>query len=452
MHFSHALKVREDICFGCSHCINACPTEAIRIKHGKASIYENRCIDCGECFTACPVCAIVVEQEDFKSIFNYKHRVAIIPSILLGQFKFDVSFGKIKEALIQIGFTDALESAAFHHVHKELTKEYLKENEDTKPLISPFCPAIVRLIQVKFPSLVDNIVLVKPAIDFTALHIRKKLMESGVNNDDIGVFYITPCAAKIAAIKSPVGEKKSEINGTINLNFIYNKIYKLIKNTPVLVSENREERIQKSILGSLSGGEASEAIGRSLAIDEIHNVIEFLEKVENEEIKDVNFLELRACDQSCAGGILTITNRFIASERLKNISKQSPENEHLYQEISDSKDFFRQHTPMEQIKPRSMLKLDENMARAMDKMEKARRLMCFLPGFDCGACGAPTCQALAEDIAQKSADISNCVFMQREMEKYSKLSAEHAYRLIEKVWGEGRLNKNCSKKGAKNES
>jgi len=452
MYFHHALTVREDICFGCFHCMNVCPTEAIRVIDGKASIYENRCIDCGECFNACPVSAIVVEQDDFKTIFDFKHRVALLPSLLLGQFPNDVSLARIKSALIEIGFTHVFESALTYELHNEVMSEYLKQNSDIKPLISPFCPAIVRLIQVKFPSLIHNIAMVKPSIDFAAIYARKTLTDVGAIPDEIGVFYITPCAAKIAAIKSPVGEKQSAINGSINLNFIYNKIYKIIKNQTKEKSNDYGLFTKKSISGSLTNGETNHTKGRCLAIDEIHNVIEFLEKIENEEIKDIDFLELRACDESCAGGILTVKNRFLAVEKIKKIALSLPESVEKETPLDIYKDYLKANSVMSKIKPRSMLKLDENMVKAMSKMKKVRRVMCYLPGFDCGACGAPNCQALAEDIAQKKADISNCVFMQMEMMKHKKLSPDHAYRIIEKIWGKGRLDKNCKKKGAQNEN
>ena len=79
------------------------------------------------------------------------------------------------------------------------------------------------------------------------------------------------------------------------------------------------------------------------------------------------------------------------------------------------------------------------------------RLMCYLPGIDCGACGNPNCQSLAEDIVRHEAQFSDCIFMQRNMEKHGKLDQEHAFRLVEKTWGKDRLNKDCYKKGAKYE-
>ena len=38
---------------------------------------------------------------------------------------------------------------------------------------------------------------------------------------------------------------------------------------------------------------------------------------------------------------------------------------------------------------------------------------CALPIFDCGACGAPHCRALAEDIVRETASLSDCVFLLR---------------------------------------
>ena len=58
---------------------------------------------------------------------------------------------------------------------------------------------------------------------------------------------------------------------------------------------------------------------------------------------------------------------------------------------------------------------------------------------------------VAEDIVRHEAQFSDCVFMQRNMEKHGKLDKEHAFRLIEKTWGKDRLNKDCYKKGAKYE-
>ena len=39
---------------GCVACMKRCPTEAIRVREGKAKIHYDRCIGCGECVRICP--------------------------------------------------------------------------------------------------------------------------------------------------------------------------------------------------------------------------------------------------------------------------------------------------------------------------------------------------------------------------------------------------------------
>jgi len=447
--FHHALKIRQDVCIGCSHCMRVCPTEALRVKNGKAELYENRCIDCGECFRVCPTSAIIIEQDDFKKIYNYNYRVALVPSILSGQFSDEITASAVTSILLKLGFNEVVEVETSVELLKEEINTYIAEKKNTKPVISSFCPAIVRLIQVKFPSLTENIMLLKPPLDITSLYIKKKLHDKGISDDQIGIFYITPCAAKIAAVKSPVGEEKSEVAGVINMNLIYNKVLKSL----VQLSESEKGFSEKecltgtSLIWSLTNGEASHVNGRCLAIDGVDNVIEFLEKLENEEISDIDFLELRACDESCAGGVLTTGNRFLTVERLHDRANDNvlANNSSIKNPLLEYKEFLKSRIGIGEINPRSMMKLDEDMAKAMKKMERVNRLMCFLPGIDCGSCGAPSCQALAEDIVQGKAAISHCIFLQKTMEQFRKLHPDHSFRIMEKIWGKDRFEKNCNK-------
>ncbi|MBR8534142.1 4Fe-4S binding protein [Carboxylicivirga mesophila] len=453
--FYHALKVDKDLCFGCTHCMNVCPTDAIRIRDGIASIRKNWCVDCGECMKSCPVDAFYVEQDDFEKIFNFKYRVAVLPSVFIGQFSKQIKECEIIDVLKGLGFTHVVPAEATVDVINESMLDELKSDRD-KPMISAFCPSIVRLIQVRFPGLVNNIIPIKPPIDTTAMYYRELLQEEGKSADEIGVFYVTPCASKIATVKSPVGDDMSNVDGVINMDFLYNKVYHVLKtrsNTQFSCEETVPYLSPKGLNWSLTDGEASQMTGRCLAIDEIHNVISFLEKVENDEIINVDFLELRACDQSCAGGVLLTENRFLTVERLKNRAERINASGKYVQNISDAhRQLIKNNNYVGRVEPRSMMVLDEDMSIALKKMERVRRMMCYLPGIDCGACGAPNCESLAKDIVRKEANLSNCVFLQRMMEKSKKLDPQHSIRIIEKTWGKDRLDKDCKKKGAKDEA
>lgn len=450
--FHHALTILSDVCIGCSHCMRVCPTEALRVKNGKAILYENKCIDCGECFKVCPVRAIIIEQDDLKQIFDYKHRVALIPSVFFGQFSDKVTPAAVHNSLIEIGFTDVFEVENSAEMLSHAINRYIASPTAVKPVISSFCPAVVRLIQVKFPALVDNIMLLKPPLDISAVYYRKRLVDAGAKPEEIGIFYITPCAAKIAAIKSPVGEDSSEVTGVINMDTMYNQVLKNIRHKTSEALGLAQPFIKgKNIMWSLTNGESGHINGNCLAIDGIDSAIEFLEKLEGEEVTDIDFLEIRSCDEGCAGGVLSYGNRFLTVERMRKRSKQMGTTQTAPisgpgTDMWDSYPYLLQRIPLvEPIKPRNMVKLDEDMAKAMKKMERVQRYMCFLPGIDCGVCGAPTCRALAEDIVQGKAAISDCVFLQKNMEHSRKLHPDHSYRIMERIWGKDRLQKDCNK-------
>jgi iron only hydrogenase large subunit-like protein len=447
--FHHALKILKDVCTGCTHCMNICPTEAIRVKNGKAELIGNRCVDCGFCHRVCPVNAIIVEQDDFNRIFEYRVRVALIPAVFTGQFPDNVSARQIYSELMELGFTHIYEVEQGVEVLHEAMIEYARANRNKKPLISSFCPAIVRLIQVKFPALVENIIHLKPPLDVSSLYVRRQLANEGHDLNDLGIFYVTPCAAKIAAVKSPVGEKRSPITGVINMDFLFSKVFRRIKqgssdSCPVPEVRSLSAR---SVLWSLTNGESTHAEGRSLAIDEIHNVISFLEQLENEEMNDIDFLELRACDESCAGGVLATANRFLTVERLKKqaLKAAGPDQGHKPGEISiiHYKNRLRKEISIKPVLPRPMHILDEDMAEAMRKMKRVQEIGKCLPDVDCGACGSPNCRTFAEDIVQGYSNLNQCVFVQRIFERKGILSPEESFDIMKHVWGGGKLDKNC---------
>ena len=446
-NFHHALKFQRDLCIGCSHCTEICPTAAIHIEGGKPILDPNRCIDCGRCYSVCPVSAIYVEQDDFQTIYDYKTPVALIPSIFFAQFPEKIEHDAILAALQYLGFKFVYEVEESVEILKQIMNERMKSAGCEKPIISSFCPAIVRLIQVKFPAFVNNILLVKPPLDLTSLHIKKYLVEKcGILDEEIGIFYVAPCAAKIAAIKSPVGEDKSLVTGVINMNYLYNKVLRLIKQGTKFPALQKHNNVitRKNLLWSLSGGEiALLKEGRNLAIDEVHNVSAFLEKIENEDIDDIDFLEVRACDQSCAGGILCSNNRFLMVERQKQRADHSPVRvSKKYNDIIQNADYLIDNSKVGKVQPRSMDKLDNDRAVAMQKMEKAFKINQFLPQVDCRICGYQTCKEFAFAVTNETITLKSCIFVQRLLNQIHKISDEEIADLAKKTWGEQKLDVN----------
>lgn len=448
--FFHALTLDENRCIGCSHCVSVCPTEALRIREGRAKLIQNRCVDCGECAEVCPTQAICITYDGFESILNYEYRVALVPSIFIAQFPDEVGVETIYNAILKMGFTHIYESENGVTVLEDELVNYQRKHKDIKPLISSFCPAVVRLVQVRFPSLVSNLVLQKTPMDISALFVEKQLIDKGAKKEDIGIFYITPCAAKIVAIQDPVGDEKSPITGSINMNVFYNKVYGMIKRKEV--DNTNAPAIRKlskrAITYSLTNGEKAIAEGNCMAVDEIHNVIAFLDKVENEEVSGVDFLELKACDQGCVGGVLTMRNKFLASHKMRKILPVGnnctlEKSEVEFDPIEKEYAFLKEYIPLQRVEPRSMLKLGESIEEALTKIDKMNSIVEKLPRVDCTLCGAPNCQALALDIVEGKSELEHCIFMQKMLEEKGKLTSKQSAKKFYEVWG--RVNRNINK-------
>jgi len=435
-YFHHALFVDGNQCNGCVHCIRVCPTEAIRVKSGTAVIDANRCIDCGNCFRVCPVKAIKVEQDDLSVLEKFPIRVALIPSVFIGQFPNEIRTEKIYGALLKLGFTYVLEVEHGVAVVAEGIRSYISGNPEIKPLISSYCPAIIRLIQVRYPALTDHIIRVKTPQDVSAIYSRKYYEDQGYSNDQTGIFYVTPCAAKIAAVKSPVGEPESAITGVINMDFLYNKVLSIIYQG---LDKIEEAEIQSppalAIQWSLAKGEASCSSVRSLAIDGIHQVSDFLEKLEDGQISGIDFLEMRACQEGCPGGILTARNPFLTVESMeRRATKKSHQCNCQVSPLHYYRESLTDDLALSPVEPRSGVKLDHQVEAAMSKLESLKKIELLLPGIDCSACGAPTCHALAEDIVLEKGSISQCPFMDLLSLSRGQIDEADALDHAESVW------------------
>lgn len=447
--FYHALQIEDERCIGCSRCMKVCPTEAIRINGGKATIQEHRCIDCGKCYEVCPAQSISIKDDDFEMFRRYPHSVALLPAVFIGQFPDEISVSKVYATLRELGFAHVMEVESAAAIYRDVKEKYAREHPDIRPLISSFCPAIVRLIQIKYPSLTENIMPIKVPLDLCAMYALEELLSRGIPREEIGLFYITPCAAKVSAVKAPVGEEKSLIDGVINMNLLYNRVYKHIKDMgknhqyPPL---SRQRLSADAILSTLTNGERRICSAkRSYAIDGIENVMDFLDKLENDEVEGVEFLELRACDQSCAGALLSCDNRFLCGERMYARARKAAERERNGEmprdrEMDKFKDYLVAHSLVDEVEPRSMMVLDPDISKALEKMEKIERMKEHLPQIDCGVCGAPTCEAFATDVVCGQAHLEQCVFYRLHLEAKGKMTLNEGRSNMYAVWGDDRIS------------
>ena len=410
--YFHSVTLDEEKCRGCTNCIKRCPTEAIRVRMGKARIINERCVDCGECIRICPYHAKKAISDPFGLIYAYKYRVAIPAPTFYGQFKANVSRSQLLTALKMVGFDEVYEVALGAEIVSAATRKLLKRPDLKKPLISSACPAVVRLIQVRFPNLIDNILRLDSPMEVTAKMARERIIRNkGIRTEDIGIFFITPCAAKITSIKAPYGKSSSYVNGAISIKDIYLKVLGKLDRA-VRETENFELAGYEGVHWANSGGESlALKTDRFLAVDGIHNVITILNEIEDDRLEDVDFLEALACTGGCLGGPLTVENVYVAKNRFKRVLDEAKK----YSETKSNPEQFENMVDiLGAIEHRPVMKLNDDIQKAMKMMDDMKRIFSELPGLDCGACGAPSCKALAEDIVRGNADETDCIFKLRE--------------------------------------
>lgn len=417
--YFHSVTLDKDKCKGCTNCIKHCPTEAIRVRSGKAVIIRERCIDCGECIRVCPYHAKKAVTDPFEMIQSYPYRIALPAPSLYGQYGPTYSREKILKGLLALGFHDVFEVARAAEIVTQATEKYMKRPDMRKPVISSACPAVVRLIQVRFPNLLDNLVRIESPMEVAATLARKEAIRRGIEPASIGVFFISPCAAKVTSIKAPYENKKSGVDGVLAMKDIYIPLLEQMKK---LKGEVEEPVILSGPLGiswAGTGGESSALDnGRRIAVHGIQNINTILEQTVQESLEDVDFIEALACPEGCLGGPLTMENPFIAKVNLKQEIERAGRNAPPAASGEDVDQFVWKSD----VEYRPVMKLDEDMDKAFEKMQMIDDLTEGLPGLDCGACGAPSCRALAEDIVRGNAKETDCIFKLRE--KFSDIAKE----------------------------
>ncbi len=406
----HSVTLDTDKCVGCTNCIKHCPTEAIRVRGGKATILSQRCIDCGECIRVCPHHAKKARHDSLDILQNFKHTVALPAPALFGQFNHLDDIDIILTGLLELGFDSVFEVSRAAEIVSDATRRLMAEGKLQKPVISSACPAVVRLIQVRFPHLCDHVLPMKSPMEVAAALARQRVMaQTGLAPEDIGVIFISPCPAKVTDVRLPIGSDRSQVDGVLSISNIYPQlVHKMDHLTHV------DPLFKSGLIGvswSFIGGEAAGLLNENhLSADGIQNVIKVLEELEDDKLSDLDFIELNACSGGCVGGVFTAENGYVARARIKRLRKYMPVSCNRADDVGDLT-ALQWNRPLEE---NPALKLADNIADAMRLMQQADEVFERLPNLDCGSCGAPSCRALAGDVALGEAQENDCIFLMKQ--------------------------------------
>lgn len=394
----NTVTLDRDKCKGCVTCMKRCPTEAIRVRDGKASVIYDKCIGCGECVRLCPHHAKITSFDKFEVVNDpkYKYKIVLPAPSFYGQFNNLDDVNYILTGLKRLGFNEVFEVGRGAELNTLATQILLNKGNIPYPVISTACPAVLELINARFANLKQHLLNVLPPVDISAKLARERAIKKGYKDEEIGVFFISPCPAKVYAIKSGMGVNKPYIDGVLSSGDVYMRLL------PVMKLIDYPENICKMGVTGLqwasSGGEAAAAMrGKYLAADGIENCIHILESIENGTLGEIEFIELNACIGGCVGGVLNVENPFVAKARLRNLRVKFPQIANSLADLGKPAEFYL--TEREEVFSPLTIK---DRAEAFSKLLAIQEMYNKLPQNDCGLCGAPSCRAFCEDVVMGS--------------------------------------------------
>ena len=416
---THGFTIDGGTCSGCLSCMRVCPTHAIRVRKSKAWFKADHCIDCGACLTACPWNAIGATTGSVEDLNRFKFKVAVPCPVLFGQFPAGIAPSMVVDGLLTLGFDAVWDYSVEIGLVARAIHEYVEKWKGATPLISISCPVVVRLVQVSYPRMVDQLIPVQVPRELAGREVKRRYSaQLGLNEDEIAAIYVTPCSAKTISILEPAEGVVSHLDGTLGINDVYNAILAFAS----LQKNEAGKTPQRPIIrnSTFLRWHASEGLGHLLAahrylrVTGLSNIIQVFDDVEKGRLRRVDFIEAYNCWSGCMAGNLTVANLYVTRSKLQALIGNLPEMDAETEAEIERRypnEIFSLERP---IRPRPIRGRTGNLKERVQMIQHAEAALANLPGLNCGLCGAPTCKELARDISMGDATKQDCVLLSKD--------------------------------------
>jgi anti-sigma regulatory factor (Ser/Thr protein kinase) len=377
----NSIQVREDLCSGCLSCVRACPTGAVRVHSKRPEILAHRCIDCTECIETCASGAISAGSRRFFPS-RAERGAVVVPLAVLAQFGEFASPPLLIRCLKESGFSRVLTETDYKDALREEVLRTVRRKKESGPVISPVCPAVVNLVETRFPSLIGDLAPYLSPIDALVSNTAQRPL-----------LCVVPCPAQLTLLQSRYDE--SEVIVVVP-DILYDSVEIGEPPTEKRGVQNGPSRfVEKEPMYDPRG---------ILVVSGMREVVDLLERIENGLVRDVPAVEPYGCRYGCFGSPLCRENPALAVYRASRIEHDS----------SSNAASVRRTAP---YNARQGIRLHPNLSEAVRLLSKIDEVLKTLPGKDCGLCGAPCCDALAEDIVLGRAVADDCIHFGSDSEK-----------------------------------
>lgn len=372
-------------CTKCMHCLRICPTEAITIQNERAIISPKKCINCGQCMDACTNLGLQAKGSTIIDKDNYEKSVLLVPTSIYSDCSSLKEVETLNAALDQLGFDEVISLGEYEAAVYAATSDYMKYN-DSRLLISSFCPVINRLIELKYPMLLSNILPFDYPAEIAARAIRAKHSDT----DKLGIFLFCECPSKLTLAKYPYG-KQSAIDHALSIVDLFPQI------NHVRNDERKPMVLYDEAIKSVVSGLNMQVNNQMLAVDGLDKIKKVLELAEFGLLKEVKYLSLSACSNGCIGGKFIWGNPFNGKVNMTRLLKVA---EPMMKKFKIA-DLYGEET-------NSNIESMPNIFAQLAKFKSVNEQLEVLPGFDCGACGFPSCRTMAEEIVDGRKTLHDC--------------------------------------------
>ena len=419
IEYTHGFRMHEQLCDGCLACMRACPTEAIRVRHGKASVRAELCIDCGSCLKSCTRGAITAATQCLDELAHYAFKVSIPSPVLFGQFPSDVHPQHVVAGLLAAGFDAVWDYGVDLALGTRAIADYVAHWQGPRPLVNMTCPVIVRLIQVSYPRMAAQLLQMQPPRAIAGREIKRRYsQELGLPPEQIAAIYVTPCQARAISIVQPADGGRSSLDGTLGIPQVYNAVLAEARRAAEDAQSTSPQAppVRSSAMLRWATPRVFPHILRRhhyIPVTGLPNVIQVFDDVERGKLRDIDFLECYACWAGCSNGNLTVDNVYVSQAKLQTLMAALPHTDPQTEAEVKRRYPLEDFSLQQPFAPREVASGGDLKERVL-RLKEADAVLHSLPGLDCGLCGAPSCAALARDAAAGEALASDCLPLARE--------------------------------------